>query len=618
MKLNRVKIANFRCYKEETSLELNDLTVIIGKNDIGKSAILDALNLFFEEAKIDADDGNIKGDKKNIRITCEFENFPDEIIIDATSPTNLKDEYLLNENNKLEIVKVYNGELKSPKISGVFARAVHPGKEKFNDLLQLKNTELKKRADDLGIELAEVDLRTNTQIRKKIWFSVDDLELDVREVPLEKETAKEVWSQLQKYLPTYALFKSDRQSTDQDSEAQDPLKSAVDEAIKNQIEELNKISEKVEREVTKIAQKTVQKIKEMNENLANELKPHFETPKWSSVFKIKLTGDEEIPINKRGSGIRRLILLNFFRAKAEVKAKEKNSPGIIYAIEEPETSQHPNNQRMLMRAFEELTSSYNTQIILTSHNPTFAKLTNLKNLRYIETADDGSRRIIANDEDVYKKICTSIGILPENDVKLFVGIEGIHDYNFLVSYSKMLKDHGEDFPDLELLENKNEIIFFPMGGGNLIYWVSRLKGLSRPEFYITDRDNQPPAQPKYQTFIDEINARGGNCTAICTNKKEMENYIHPLAIRSVRPEIDITFSDFDDVPEIIAKIIHENSESTILWDDLKKERKDEKISNAKRWLNTQAIENMTPELLTNIDHGNEVRGWLNKIKEYCN
>jgi len=144
MKLNRVKIANFRCYKEETSLELNDLTVIIGKNDIGKSAILDALNLFFEEAKIDADDGNIKGDKKNIRITCEFENFPDEIIIDATSPTNLKDEYLLNENNKLEIVKVYNGELKSPKISGVFARAVHPGKEKFNDLLQLKNTELKK------------------------------------------------------------------------------------------------------------------------------------------------------------------------------------------------------------------------------------------------------------------------------------------------------------------------------------------------------------------------------------------------------------------------------------------------------------------------------------------
>lgn len=618
MKLVKVKLKNYRCYKEETSIELNDLTVIIGKNDVGKSAFLDALNVFFEEGKIDADDGHVKGDKKNIRISCEFENFPDELIIDATSPTNLKDEYLLNENDKLEIIKVYNGELKTPKLSEVFAKAFHPNKEKYNDLLQLKNPELKKRAKDLNIELTEVDLRNNTQIRKKIWSSTDDLELIVQEVPLEKEAAKEVWSQLQKYLPIYALFKSDRESTDQDSEAQDPLKSAVDEALKDQIDELNRITEKVKGEVSRIAEKTVQKIKEMNDDLASELKPHFEVPKWSSVFKIKLTGDEDIPINKRGSGIRRLILLNFFRAKAEDKAKEKDSPGIIYAIEEPETSQHPNNQRMLMKAFDELTSSYNTQVALTTHNPTFAKLTNLKNLRFIETDNVGNRKILSNDDEVYKKICNSIGVLPENDIKLFIGVEGIHDYNFLVNYSKMLRRHGEDFPDLELLENNNEIIFFPMGGGNLIYWASRLKGLNRPEFYITDRDYQPPAQPKYQTFIEEVNARGENYFAICTNKKEMENYIHPLAIKATRPEIDITFTNFDDVPEKIAKIIHDSSESPIVWIELKKEKMDEKMSNVKRWLNTQAIENTTPELLTEIDPANEVRGWLNRIKEYCN
>ena len=28
--------------------------------------------------------------------------------------------------------------------------------------------------------------------------------------------------------------------------------------------------------------------------------------------------------------------------------------GVIYAIEEPETSQHPNNQKILIKAFEEL------------------------------------------------------------------------------------------------------------------------------------------------------------------------------------------------------------------------------------------------------------------------
>jgi predicted ATP-dependent endonuclease of OLD family len=618
MKLVKVKLTNFRCYKEETSLDLNDITVIIGKNDVGKSAILSALNIFFEEGKIDADDAHISGDKSNVRISCEFDNFPDELVIDSTFPTNLTDEFLLNENKRLEIIKVYNCELKTPKISGVYVKAVHPSKEKYNDLLQLKNPELKKRANELEIELTEVDLRTNTQIRRKIWSSVNDLESKLQEIHLDKETAKEIWSQLQNYLPTYAFFKSDRESTDQDSEAQDPLKSAVDEAIKEQMEELNKITEKVKTEVTRIAEKTVKKIKEMNEDLANELKPYFEVPKWSSVFKIKLTGDEEIPINKRGSGIRRLILLNFFRAKAEDKAKEKDSPGIIYAIEEPETSQHPNNQRMLMRAFEELISTYNTQVILTTHNPTFAKLADLKNLRFIEYDEQGNRKILSNDEAAYKKISKSLGVLPENNVKLFIGVEGIHDCNFLISYSNMLRSHGEDVPNLELMENNDEIIFFPMGGGNLIYWASRLEGLNRPEFYITDRDNPPPAQPKYQEFINEVNGKGDNCKAICTNKKEMENYIHPLAIRSVRPKIDITFNDFDDVPEMVAKIIHENSERPNPWTNLKKEKKGEKISNVKRWLNTEAIENMTPELLTEVDPDNEVRGWLNKIKEYCN
>ena len=54
-----------------------------------------------------------------------------------------------------------------------------------------------------------------------------------------------------------------------------------------------------------------------------------------------------VPVNKRGSGARRLILLSFFRAQAERAAGGKE---VIYAIEEPETSQHPDNQRALAEA----------------------------------------------------------------------------------------------------------------------------------------------------------------------------------------------------------------------------------------------------------------------------
>ena len=51
------------------------------------------------------------------------------------------------------------------------------------------------------------------------------------------------------------------------------------------------------------------------------------------MFKnVSISGDEDIPINKRGSGVKRLILLNFFRAQAERRRDEINSEGIIYEI----------------------------------------------------------------------------------------------------------------------------------------------------------------------------------------------------------------------------------------------------------------------------------------------
>ena len=52
MKLLSVKIKNFRCYKEEITISLSQLTALIAKNDTGKSSILDALDCFFNKDKL--------------------------------------------------------------------------------------------------------------------------------------------------------------------------------------------------------------------------------------------------------------------------------------------------------------------------------------------------------------------------------------------------------------------------------------------------------------------------------------------------------------------------------------------------------------------------------------
>lgn len=52
--------------------------------------------------------------------------------------------------------------------------------------------------------------------------------------------------------------------------------------------------------------------------------PEFKTdPKFDSQFKLTINSDDNIPINKRGSGVRRLILLNFFRAEAKKDEQHK-------------------------------------------------------------------------------------------------------------------------------------------------------------------------------------------------------------------------------------------------------------------------------------------------------
>ena len=62
---------------------LINLTTFIGKNDIGKSTILEALEIFFNNdlVKIESSDANVFGDK-NVIITCDFCDLPKELILD--------------------------------------------------------------------------------------------------------------------------------------------------------------------------------------------------------------------------------------------------------------------------------------------------------------------------------------------------------------------------------------------------------------------------------------------------------------------------------------------------------------------------------------------------------
>ena len=612
MRLKAVILEGFRAYQARIRIELGDLVAFIGKNDVGKSSILEALSVFFGsgEVKLDRSDLCVHGGDSAVRIGAVFADLPQGAVLDATAQTTLAEEHLLNADGDLEIHKVFDCSVKTPKES-VVAVAVHPQGATAGLLLK-KNAELKQSVKDLGIDTAGIDQRSNPQLRRAIRQHSQPLQMAATEIPLDKEDAKKIWEQLQKYLPVYALFKSDRPSQDGDSEVQDPLKFAIAEAIKELEPDLQKIEAAVTERAKDVAQRTLAKLQEMDPTLAAELSPEFKTDrKWDSIFKFALACDDGVPLNKRGSGVRRLVLLNFFRAEAERRQALHNAPGVIFGVEEPETSQHPSNQKLIVEAFMDLADQPNTQVLLTTHVPGLAGLLPADSLRYVRRADDGSIDVAAGSDPVLLKISRELGILPDKRVQVVVCVEGPNDVAFLQHMSRILRASDNSLIDLE---NDPRVVVIPIGGSSLVQWVQShyLRRTALPEIHIYDRDTDTP--PKYQSAVDEVNARTDGSWATLTGKREMENYLHVEAIAE-GVGVAVAFGPDDDVALLVAQALRQTNPQAKPWDEVSEKDRAKKMSWAKKRLSHEAAAKMTVERLAQSDPNSQICQWLQRITQ---
>ena len=598
MRLVEIYLKNFRAYSEEVHIPVNQITAFIGKNDAGKSSILEALDLFFNQSKFDIKDKHILHAEEETIIGCIFKELPDQIVIDDTAVTSFQDEFLLNANGCLEVCKKYSA---TGKLS-TFIIADHPSNPGFHDLLSKKNAELKTLIRSHGLQDG-VNLNINSEMRKALWASLGDaMTKSITEINADTADEKKLWPRIQAYLPIYRLFKADRPSTDEDTEAQSPMATAMKAAIQEQQEELARIAAKVQEKVSAVASLTIEKLQEISPEIAATLTPQFKKePAWDKAFSFSLTADNQIPVNKRGSGVRRLVLFSFFRAAAESDLMAKQN--IIYAVEEPETSQHPDAQKSIIKSFVELTERGNCQILLTTHVPGLAGFLPLESLRYVYLTDTSSTVDSAVTPDLLTTIADTLGLFPtltsaaeeHHPVKLIVCVEGPHDIEFLNAISHMLRSTHDDIVDLT---NCPSVITIPLGGGTLQSWVNHnyLQKLGVREYHIYDGDNRNA----HAVDCRRVNARGDGSTARETAKREMENYIHEDVIRRFF-NVDITVTDTMDVSKEVSNKIREDNPEGYNAETVKKK------------LNKCCAPLMTEQLLKSRDPDDEVLGWLRDI-----
>lgn len=110
MKLAQIRILNFRCYRDEFTMDFDALTCIIAKNDAGKSTILEAFDAFFNLEKVDSEDRSIGvANTLPIEITCVFRDLQTSLVVDSDATISPHKEYLLNGDGHLEITKRFSG-----------------------------------------------------------------------------------------------------------------------------------------------------------------------------------------------------------------------------------------------------------------------------------------------------------------------------------------------------------------------------------------------------------------------------------------------------------------------------------------------------------------------------
>ncbi len=140
----------------------------------------------------------------------------------------------------------------------------------------------------------------------------------------------------------------------------------------------------------------------------------------------------------------------------------------------------------------------------------------------------------------------------------------------------------------------------------------RFAALGYAEFHLYDREVTPETERR-QRAVELVNARP-YCRGFLTSKRSLENYLHPYAIAQAGGG-EIPIGEDECIGSVLAHYWYELIPQANPWTAISRRARRRLIYRAKRWLNRQAVDQMTIELLHERDPGGEILQWLKVISD---
>jgi len=541
MKIFDISIKNFRGIKSLTNLKVGDINSFVGKNDSGKSNILKALDLFFNE-KFNSNDvfkGIGNDEKTEIIIRFETQQKINQLALDA--------------NGKLQLIKTFSFTSAGKVAKEFFYVCNDINNDQFNNCWGIKETDINSYLTSLGVEFSRSG-RGVTNLSKIELIDENTQDLGrVEKINVADDFIKNIQKQYDFIeLPEYSLFDAEQDLNIGSTTFQSQFKPIATQSLQNNSVLTSQIETNIQGDleiefglITELMKRNVPNLEKIKPNIACN---------WGALVKfdlsLKFASDTyEIPIANKGTGFKRLLMVAYFEYLAQKTTKKYQ----IFGIEEPETFLHPELQNELLESI--ILLSENSQFFITTHSPVFAGSTRDSNIVIVKKANEISEYFnYENEADILNLVINELGIRPNynllnDNFRKAVFVEGSGDVKF---WERAFVKINGSLP--------TDILFIPCGGEQVEFFVNAelCRKINRRFIFILDSDK---GAIDYETklankasLITKVKGLGGEFDIL--RKREIENYYSKDAIQRLIGNnyilpAEFEIQDFTDIKEEI-------------------------------------------------------------------
>lgn len=465
LRLKSICIDGYRCLCNLNLKFEDDITVIIGENDCGKSSIIDCIELIMSPTKnVEGDDFNYEKNEIVIKIETDDMVFEKKYTKEINGEINSHPLIAIpTESYKQSIIKILNSsdlDLEDEKTGEKIKSLARQFGQAVRSTSNISNLREK-----LLSQLNECDRIENAQ-----FPGLNSIKLGGRDFENVTSFFKEV-------------FLKERQTGIWNEKVND--NDTIVDFVNNK---LNDYSEEISQQISERGIKD--KIKLYIKNLTDiVIKAEFEPKDLNFSAKVRfLENDKEINIEKKGDGTKRRITMALLEYKKEEKSDNTENKVELYILDEPDTHLHVRAQLELFKILKDF-SDNGKQLIIATHSPFIINAVKPKQIRllYQPILNDTKVRTLSDDREVSDAILRDLGI--ENTFlyfsKYILLVEGETEEHFIPRMYQKLYDISI-YSDLVKIINVQGI-------RNVYGFAKAISELTKKEnlFVLMDNDAQP-------------------------------------------------------------------------------------------------------------------------------